>query len=135
MKHLCDHPREHEIIAAYFGDEQELEALVQSNADFIFGPDSIYLPKSFIRTSSGTGTIPDGFVVDIAARRWFIVEVELAAHSVWNHIAPQVARQIIAASQPATRRLLTELVIARVKEDRALREKFDDSGVGEIDIR
>lgn len=61
--------------------------------------------------------------------------MELAAHSVWNHIAPQVAKQIIASSQPATRRRLTELVVARVKEDRALREKFDDSGVGEIDIR
>lgn len=99
------------FIAAPFSSEQELEGVLQSNAEYIFGPDSIYLPKSIIRTSDGAGTIPDGFVVDIAARRWFIVEAELAAHSVWNHIAPQVAKQIIAASQPASRRALTELVV------------------------
>jgi hypothetical protein len=112
-----------------------LEAVVQSNAEFIFGPDSIYLLKSIIRTSDGTATIPDGFVVDIAERRWFVVEAELAAHSVWNHIAPQVAKQIIAASQPASRRALTELVVGRVKENTAFREKFDDFGVRDIDIR
>ncbi len=123
------------FIAAPFSSELELETVVQSNAEFIFGPDSIYLSKSVIRTSDGAGTIPDGFVVDIAARRWFIVEAELAAHSVWNHIAPQIAKQIIAASQPASRRLLTELVVNRVKENAAFREKFDDFGVSEIDIR
>jgi hypothetical protein len=123
------------FIAAPFSSEQELEGVVQSNAEYIFGPDSIYLPKSVIRTSDGAGTIPDGFVVDIAARRWFIVEAELAAHSVWNHIAPQVAKQIIAASQPASRRALTELVVNRVKENPTFRERFEEFGVSEIDIR
>jgi hypothetical protein len=109
--------------------------VVQSNAENIFGPDSIYLPKSLIRTSDGAGTIPDGFVVDIAARRWFIIEAELASHSVWSHIAPQVAKQIIAASQPASRRALTELVVNRVKENPVFRERFEDFGVSAIDIR
>jgi hypothetical protein len=123
------------FITAPFSSEQELEIVVQTNAEFIFGPDSIYLPKSIIRTSDGYSTIPDGFVVDIASRRWFIVEAELASHSVWSHIAPQIAKQIIAASQPASRRALTELVVNRVKESPAFREKFDDFGVKEIDIR
>jgi len=34
---------------------------------------------------------------------------------VWDHIAPQVAKQIIAAQQPKTRALLTELVVNLVK--------------------
>lgn len=123
------------FITAPFSSERELEGVVQENAEFIFGPDSIYLPKSLIRTSDGAGTVPDGFVVDIAAQRWFVIEAELAVHSVWNHIAPQVAKQIIAASQPASRRLLTELVVNRVKENPAYRERFDDAGVREIDIR
>jgi len=80
-------------------------------------------------------SIPDGFVVDIAARRWFIVEAELASHSVWNHIAPQIAKQIIAASQPTSRRLFTELVVSRVKENASFREKFEDLEISEIDIR
>jgi len=123
------------FITAPFSSEQELEGVVQNHAEFIFGPDSIYLPKSLIRTPDGSGTIPDGFVVDIAARRWFIVEAELAAHSVWSHIAPQVAKQIIAASQPSSRRAVTELVVTRVKENPAFREKFEGLGVSEIDIR
>ena len=122
------------FINAPFSSEEELETVVQANAELIFGPDSVYLPKAIIRTSGGTGTVPDGFVIDIAARRWFIVEAELANHSVWNHIAPQVTKQIIAASQPASRRALTELVVNRVKENPHFRDKFDDVGVHEIDI-
>lgn len=112
--------------------------MLQSNAEFIFGPDSIYLPKSLIHTSEKAGTVPDGFVVDIAARRWFVIEAELAIHSVWSHIAPQVAKQIIAASQPATRRMLAEVIVSRVtrvKENSAFREKFDNLAVDAIDIR
>jgi hypothetical protein len=123
------------FISAPFSSEQELESVVQANAELIFGPDSIYLPKSLIRTPDGFGTIPDGFVIDIAARRWFIVEAELAAHSVWNHIAPQVAKQIIAASQPTSRRALTDIVVDRVKESPSFREKFADFNIYEIDIR
>jgi hypothetical protein len=123
------------FISAAFASEQELELIVQANAEYIFGPDSLYLPKSLIRTSDGFGTIPDGFVVDLASRTWFIVEAELSVHSVWNHIAPQIAKQIIAASQPASRRMLTEMVINRVKENASFRERFDELGISEIDIR
>jgi hypothetical protein len=123
------------FIAEAFASEEELELIVQANAEYIFGPDSLYLPKSLIRTSDGFGTIPDGFVVDLASRSWFIVEAELAVHSVWNHIAPQIAKQIIAASQPASRRMLTELVINRVKESAAFKERFEELGISEIDIR
>ena len=123
------------FISAAFDSEKELEGVVQVNAEYIFGPDSIYLPKSLIRSPEGFGTIPDGFAVDLSSRQWFIIEAELAAHSVWTHIAPQVAKQIIAASQPASRRILTEVVVNRVKEDMALRERFEELGIPEIDIR
>ena len=122
-------------ISAAFSSEQELERVVQENAEYIFGPDSIYLPKSLIRTSEGFGTIPDGFVVDLASRSWFIVEAELATHSVWNHIAPQVAKQIIAASQAPSRRMLIEMVINRIKESASYKDRFEELGVMEIDIR
>jgi hypothetical protein len=123
------------FISAAFASEEELEQVVEANAEEIFGPDSIYLPKSLIHTPGGYGTIPDGFVVDFASRSWFIVEAELAVHSVFNHIAPQVAKQIIAASQPASRKMLTEVVIKRVKEDAELGERLEELGIAEIDIR
>jgi hypothetical protein len=85
------------FISATFDSEAEIENVVNENAEYIFGPDSILLPKSLIKSADGFGSVPDGFAVDFAARRWFIVEAELSSHSVWSHIAPQVAKQIVAA--------------------------------------
>lgn len=123
------------FIAAAFASEEELELVVQANAEYIFGPDSLYLPKSLIHTSDGKGTIPDGFVIDLASRSWYIIEAELAVHSVWNHIAPQIAKQVIAAAQPASRRMLIELVVNRVKDNAGYRDRFEELGIKEIDIR
>ena len=90
------------FIAAAFDSEQELERVVQINAEYIFGPDSIYLPKSLVRTSDGFGTIPDGFVVDLASRTWFIVEAELAVHSVWITLHLKLrSRSLLLRSLPA----------------------------------
>lgn len=122
-------------ISASFESEAELEQVVSDNYELIFGPDSIFLPKTLIRSAEGFGTVPDGFAIDLTNRRWYVVEAELAAHSVWSHIAPQIAKQIIASSQPASRRILTEVVVNRVKEDATLRERFEDQGIAEIDIR
>jgi hypothetical protein len=118
-----------------FESEEDLEKVVQDNAELLFGSDSIYLPKAMIRTADGAGTVPDGFVVDLVERQWFIVEAELAAHGVWDHIAPQITKQISAARQPASRLLLTELVVNRINADPAVRNKFTAIDVRDIDIR
>ena len=118
-----------------FNSEDELERVVVANSEYLFGPSSLYFPKALIRTKDGFGTIPDGFVIDLAARRWFIVEAELAKHSVWNHIAPQVAKQIIAAMNPASRQLLVDLIVEKVQGDTAAKEKFTDEGIEDINIR
>lgn len=126
---------ERKFISTNFDSERELEGVVERNAEYIFGADSIYLPKTLIRSSEGFGTIPDGFAVDLESRRWFIVEAELASHSIWTHIAPQIARQIVAASQPASRRILMEIVINRFREDDDLKERFEELGIQQVDIR
>lgn len=123
------------FIEAPFNSEDELERVVVANSESLFGPSSLYFPKALIRTKDGFGTIPDGFVIDLSTRRWFIVEAELAKHSVWTHIAPQVAKQIIAAMNPASRQLLTDLIVERVREDPPAMEKFAEEGIEVIDIR
>lgn len=123
------------FVSAPFNNEEELEQVVINNAEYIFGPDSIMLPKSLIKSADGFGTIPDGYAIDFATRRWFIVEAELGSHSVWGHIAPQVSKQIVAAQQPSSRRLLVEAVINRIREDSILKERIDELGILEIDIR
>lgn len=103
-------------IQAQFDSEEELEKAVIDNYEYIFGPSAIYLPKGLIQTPDGFGTISDGFAFDLSKKQWFIVEAELARHNIWNHIAPQVAKQITAASNPESKRYLVERVVSLVRE-------------------
>lgn len=122
-------------IQAPFDSEEELEQVVIDNYEYIFGPSSIYLPKGLILTPDGFGTIPDGFAFDLSKKQWFIVEAELARHNIWTHIAPQVAKQITAASKPESKRYLVERVISLFRENQDIRDKFEDEGIEHIDIR
>lgn len=123
------------FIQVLFESEEEIENVVVANATDIFGPSSIYFSKSLIRTCDGSGTIPDGFAIDLAQRRWFIVEAETSKHSVWGHIAPQVAKQIVAAAQPSTRKLLVDLAVKRAQQSAEVKELFDEAGIHQMDIR
>lgn len=118
-----------------FDSEQELERVVVENAEYLFGPASIYFPKSLIATRDGAGTIPDGYVLDLERRVWYIVEAEISRHSVWSHIAPQVAKQIIAASNPLSKQTLVDIAADRVRNEIDLQERFADEGIHAIDIR
>ncbi len=118
-----------------FDSEEELERVVVENAEYLFGSASIYFPKSLISTRDGTGTIPDGYVLDLAQRIWYIVEAEISRHSVWSHIAPQVAKQIIAASNPVSKQTLVDIAADRVRNDAQIQERFAEEGIDAIDIR
>jgi hypothetical protein len=118
-----------------FDSEDELERVVVENIEYIFGPASIYFPKALITTHGGGGTVPDGFVVDLEGRRWYIVEAELSRHSVWSHIAPQVAKQLIAATNPLSRQRLVDLAAAKVRDDSALQDRFAEQDIHLIDVR
>jgi len=123
------------FIQTTFDSEDEIERVVSENATDIFGPNSIYFPKSLIKTSEGVGTIPDGFVIDLAERRWFIVEAETSKHSVWGHIAPQVAKQVVAATQISTRKLLVDLAVKRAQKESEVRELFEEAKIHQMDVR
>jgi len=123
------------FIQAAFDSEEEIEKVVSENATDIFGPSSIYFPKSLIKTAEGVGTIPDGFVIDLAERRWFIVEAETSKHSVWGHIAPQVAKQVVAATQMSTRKLLVDLAVKRAQKESEVRELFEEAKIHQMDVR
>jgi len=89
-------------------------------------PNSIFLPKKLIKTSEGSGTIPDGFAIDLEAKIWYLMEAELAKHSVWSHIAPQVSKQVIASSQHESRKKIIELAIVQYEQEETTQEKFKD---------
>lgn len=123
------------FIQAAFDSEEEIEKVVAENASDIFGASSLYFPKSLMKTAEGTGTIPDGFAIDLAERRWFVVEAETSKHSVWGHIAPQIAKQVVAAKQPSTRKFLVDLAVKRAQQNPEIRELFSEANIHPMDIR
>ncbi|XVJ68000.1 MAG: hypothetical protein HEQ40_18145 [Lacibacter sp.] len=123
------------FIKSPFDSEAELEQVIIDNYEYLFGPTSFYLPKAKIKTADGAGTIPDGFAIDIGQRKWYLVEAELIHHSVWNHIAPQVTKQLLASQQQITKRILIDLSVNQYKSDPYTKEKFDDLSIAEINVR
>ena len=77
-----------------FNTEEEVENVIINNFKLLFGDYSILLPKSMISTSGGKGTIPDGIIIDFDSKQWYIMEVERGIHGTWEHIAPQINKQI-----------------------------------------
>lgn len=125
---------ERKFIQETFSSEEEIERVVSNNSEYIFGPSSIYFPKALIKTIDGVGTIPDGFVIDLSLRQWYIVEAELAKHNVWAHIAPQVAKQITAAHNGKSRKLISRFIVNTVKDDKVSLDKFRSEEIDTINI-
>jgi hypothetical protein len=93
-----------------FESEDEIKKVFESSYRKIFGEEFIYIPvEKPLRTAEGRYTAPDGFLVDLQGRRWFIVEVELYSHGVWSHIIPQITRHLVAAMNPEEREKLVGL--------------------------
>src|SRR5690606_14835219 len=123
------------FIKSPFNSEAELELVIVDNFEYLFGPTSIYLPKAKIKTADGVGTIPDGFVIDIGQIKWYLVEAKLMHHSGWNHIAPQVTKQLLASQQSTTKRTLLELTVEQYQADPYTKEKFEDLNIAAINVR
>jgi hypothetical protein len=123
------------FIKSPFDSEIELEKVIIDNYEYLFGPDSFYLPKTKIKTSDGVGTIPDGFAIDLGQKKWYIVEAELGHHDVWNHIAKQVSKQIVASLQLSTKRILEDISADLYNNDDYIKEKFSTLGIKSVDVR
>lgn len=127
--------KDKKYISTKFVNEQELENVVIDNYEYLFGPDSFFLPKKKIKTSDGTGTTPDGFAIDLRERKWYVVEAELGHHPVWDHIVKQVSKQISASLQTDTKRKLEEVSVQIYNEDINVKEKFDNLDIKAVDVR
>ena len=103
---------------AEFNTEAELQTWAFANSTAFFG-DSILLPGFKILTPAGKGGIPDGFVFNFDKKAWWVIECELLKHGVWQHIAEQVTRFVVAARNPATLRQIRDKVFERVLADKS----------------
>ena len=123
-----------QYVRASFTNEAEIEGVVQRFAEQLFGSSIIYLPQARIQTLGGRGTVPDAIVIDAERREWYVVEAERGIHGTWEHIAPQVSRQLAAVASPHTREAILQLALQQIRQDTALREMFRDIDVAELAI-
>ena len=119
-----------------FNNEEELENVVFDNFELIFGSFSLLLPKKKLSTVGGFGTIPDGIIIDFQGKEWFLLEAELASHSTWHHIAPQVSKQITAVENNIKNvELLSKVALEVISENDDFKNKLlDEFDIKEIDI-
>lgn len=118
-----------------FNDENEIEEVVKGNYKYFFGSTAIYLPQTKLTTRGKVGTIPDAIVVDIESEEWFIVEVERSIHGTWNHIAPQISKQLTSISNPNTIEVILSNLIDLIRQEEEIEEIFVELDIDKMDIR
>ena len=104
-------------------NEDEFEQVVKEHAKDIFGEQSVYLDiKHKLKSKSGIGSIPDGYVIVFANQpHWHIVEIELSSHPLYDHIVPQVSKFINGIKNPATQKNLVDVLYQEINSDELLR--------------
>lgn len=117
-----------------FNNEAEIETVVKDFSEYLFGSSILFIPKSKISTTGGTGTIPDGFVVDVESEEWYMVEAELVSHGTWQHIAPQISKQLTAVDSQATRESILAIALDQIKLNENAASVFAELGIQQLDI-
>jgi len=103
--------------------EDEFERVVKEHTQDIFGEQSIFLDrKQKLRSLSGIGSIPDGYVIVFGdSPEWHIVEVELSSHPLHDHIVSQVGRFISGINNPSIQRGIVNTIDEEIARDEFLR--------------
>ncbi|RLI78787.1 hypothetical protein DRP05_06130 [Archaeoglobales archaeon] len=111
-------------------NEKELEDLFKEHVKYIFGENSLFFEGTKIKTEhSGIGTIPDGFVLLLEDRKWYIVEIELSTHQIFSHIVPQITKFNIAIKNTSERLKLIDTFYNLIQKDIELKYKITKMGV------
>jgi hypothetical protein len=82
----------------------------------------------------GKGSIPDAIVIDLEREEWYLVEAERAVHGTWDHIAPQVSKQLAALTFADTRQAILQSALSQVAQDPKQLQIFMDLEIQQIEI-
>ena len=108
--------------------EEDFEKVVKTNSKMLFGPKTIYFDlKSKVDTKFLGAAIPDGFLFDFSdleTPEFYMVEAELAKHSFYGHIFPQITRFFAFFKDPKSRNNLIDKLFQFVKSNPKLEEEF-----------
>jgi hypothetical protein len=115
--------------------EDDLEKVVEKNYKYIFGDNSFYFNfKRKVKSKSGIGSIPDGYLIILYnIPEWYILEVELASHPLYDHIIPQLTKFNRAIEEISTKKSLIDMFYDEIKTNLVLEANIKNKiGSGEI---
>lgn len=121
-----------QYVAHEYADENELESALFEHVAEVFGPEALLFGKKLIKAKSGIGSVPDAFVLDLARRKWSIVEVELASHRLFDHVVGQVTKFAAAIRNSSTLSSLKRAFYDEITNEPDLRVFFERKGISEI---
>ena len=116
-------------------DEEKFAQFVIEHIKDIFGGNSEYFDlKRKIRSRGGIGSIPDGYVITFGKNpRWYVVELEISSHSLYDHMVPQLHKFISGLKNPKSRKRLVEAVYNLIDQDKVRRSIIENKiGSGEV---
>ena len=113
---------------------EEFHPLVKEHYKEIFGQNSFFIEGSKLKSEAGKGSIPDGFVIALDEKsKWYIVEIELSTHELYDHIVNQVGRFINGIKKTETQKKVLEIVYHYIHDNKGRKAEFEDAiGSGEI---
>jgi len=100
-----------------YTSEEELGDMIVEHCKEIFGKNSLYFDPQSMKTRAGFETRSDGLIVSLDESKWYILEVELAEHSLHKHVVPQITKFHIAYRQPETRKKIADTLFHLIKDD------------------
>lgn len=108
--------------------EKDFENLLFANSKSLFGQNSILIEaKKKIDNQVLGGTIPDAFLFDLKDSEnpeFYLVEVELAKHSFYNHIFPQITKFFAFFKNPESQSDLIEKLYTIIISDKTIKQEF-----------
>lgn len=115
--------------------EKEFERVVKEHTQEIFGEQTIYLDKKQkLKSLSGIGSIPDGYVISFREPPcWYICEVELHTHPLYEHIVPQMTKFINGVKSFETQREIINALDREISGD-PLKEALVRSKISPVEV-
>lgn len=116
-------------------NEDDLEKIIEKNYKYIFGEESFYFNfKKKLKSKSGIGSIPDGYLIIFnSTPEWYILEIELASHPLYDHIIPQLTKFNRGIEGVSTKKSLIDMFYDEIKTSPILEVRVKEKiGSGEV---
>lgn len=111
-----------------FENEAVFEEVIATSSKTLFGLETIYIgAKKKLDSKTLGGTIPDGFFFDFSDKedpQFYLVEVELAKHSFFSHVFPQITKFFALFNNPLLQQDLAQKLFSIVSTDTQLQTEF-----------